>query len=626
MTASVWNPGAPTNTTLAPIAPVPFVKGTAALPGITFAGDTNTGIWSGADGTIYFSINGTTVLSLQADGTVASNGVLSIDTEAELASAATIDLGGQGTNSLLITGSTNITSFGVNYNGPIFVRFSGALTLTNSSTLILPSGANIVTASNDTAVVVPKTSSGVEDGWIVVSYQKASGAGLTTATDLSNSVRIDVASAATVDLTTGTIGSVRNLNITGVIGINGFTVSAGALFFVRFAGVLVLTNGAPLTTQTGANITTAVGDTCILRALSANTVELLCYVTATPLVIPSPVGATGKFPTSNGAAYVLDFLRINRQAVRSTNTVLAAADHQAKIDYYSATVAADFTQTWTAAATLGNGWWTILRNLGLGVGANAIVNGTFATNTDWTLDAGVTISGGALHFTAVGVSGTGALAVVAPLISGRTYTCTLTLLNYASGTIDVLQNGVTIVGLAGLLANGTYTATFIATGTSFKIRCNGVPCTVDIDNVICLDDVGATVTHDPNGGELIGGTTTLTQKSGEQFLVSCDGTGFQVEKLGVGNSQVIIGGAGNFTPVGGCYSLDIELLAPASGTCVYGRKFSYPCTPGVAIPYDATGTDLVFGWLKTAGVLSVVGGDTPVLYTATNKAIIVRWK
>jgi hypothetical protein len=56
-----------------------------------------------------------------------------------LASAATTDIGAQNSVFLNITGTTTITSFGTNYNGPRYIRFDGALTLThNATTLILP--------------------------------------------------------------------------------------------------------------------------------------------------------------------------------------------------------------------------------------------------------------------------------------------------------------------------------------------------------------------------------------------------------------------------------------------------------------------------------------------------------
>jgi len=95
-------------------------------------------------------------------------------TEQDLASAATTDIGAQLTNFLRITGSTTITSFGANYKGPRFLRFEGAVTLTNGSALTLPGGANITTAAGDCLIVIPRATLGTADGWQVVAYQSAS--------------------------------------------------------------------------------------------------------------------------------------------------------------------------------------------------------------------------------------------------------------------------------------------------------------------------------------------------------------------------------------------------------------------------------------------------------------------
>lgn len=93
---------------------------------------------------------------------------------ANLASAATTDIGAQNTVLLNITGTTTITSFGTNYNGPRYLRFDGVLTLThNATTLILPGGANITTAAGDSAIVVPNGTPA--NGWRVVGYQRADG-------------------------------------------------------------------------------------------------------------------------------------------------------------------------------------------------------------------------------------------------------------------------------------------------------------------------------------------------------------------------------------------------------------------------------------------------------------------
>lgn len=90
-----------------------------------------------------------------------------------------------------------------------------------------------------------------------------------------NTVPIDIASASTVNLTV-LAPNTRHINITGTTAITGFTVAAGQCYFVRFADTLTLTNGAGLVTNRGSDITTADGDTCIIRATSENTVEVLC--------------------------------------------------------------------------------------------------------------------------------------------------------------------------------------------------------------------------------------------------------------------------------------------------------------------------------------------------------------
>lgn len=91
----------------------------------------------------------------------------------DIASASVVDIGAQLTNLLRITGTTTITSFGTNYNGPRFLIFQGILTLTHSATLVLPGSANIITAANDALIALP-----ISGGWQVIAYQKADGSAL----------------------------------------------------------------------------------------------------------------------------------------------------------------------------------------------------------------------------------------------------------------------------------------------------------------------------------------------------------------------------------------------------------------------------------------------------------------
>lgn len=95
--------------------------------------------------------------------------------EATIASAATVDLGAAAALLVSITGTTTITSFGASAGTgrPVYrVRFTGVLTLThNGASLILPGGANITTASGDTAVMQYLGGG----NWRCLSYQRADG-------------------------------------------------------------------------------------------------------------------------------------------------------------------------------------------------------------------------------------------------------------------------------------------------------------------------------------------------------------------------------------------------------------------------------------------------------------------
>lgn len=107
-----------------------------------------------------------------AAGTAAGNSLrweqlFSQGTEVDIASATTTDIGGQNSNFLRITGTTTITSFGTNYNGPRFIRFADALTLTDGTALNLPGSANITTVAGDYAIAYPKANAGTPNGWKV---------------------------------------------------------------------------------------------------------------------------------------------------------------------------------------------------------------------------------------------------------------------------------------------------------------------------------------------------------------------------------------------------------------------------------------------------------------------------
>lgn len=108
-----------------------------------------------------------------------------------LASAATVDIGGQNTVAIEITGSTTITSLGINFRGPRFLRFTSALTLTNSATLTLPRGVNEITSTGSFYIAYPNLAL---NGWNVFGE-------LTTAAQVQTL-------AATIAVVTGTATAV----------------------------------------------------------------------------------------------------------------------------------------------------------------------------------------------------------------------------------------------------------------------------------------------------------------------------------------------------------------------------------------------------------------------------------
>lgn len=91
--------------------------------------------------------------------------------EITVASATTCDIGAAQGSAIAISGTTTITSLGTTANKRRFVRFSGALILTqNATSLILPGAANITTVAGDTAVFVSDASG----NWRCIHYQRAS--------------------------------------------------------------------------------------------------------------------------------------------------------------------------------------------------------------------------------------------------------------------------------------------------------------------------------------------------------------------------------------------------------------------------------------------------------------------
>lgn len=101
---------------------------------------------------------------------------LSENIPALLPSAATVLIGTAESNTVLVSGTTTITSFGVAPYGTFRrVRFTGALTLTrNATSLELPTSASITTAANDVAEFYSLGGG----NWFCLNYMRANGTSL----------------------------------------------------------------------------------------------------------------------------------------------------------------------------------------------------------------------------------------------------------------------------------------------------------------------------------------------------------------------------------------------------------------------------------------------------------------
>lgn len=141
-----------------------------------------------------------------------------------IASAATVDIGAANSVAVEITGTTTISSFGTNYNGPRFIRFaSSGGSLTHSASLNLPGNAGFGRLAGDTCIAYPNSAL---SGWNVVHYQRQA---------FTPQSYIPAAAGANSDITsltglTSPVAEVRQIQPIGAsVAANALTISASAL-------------------------------------------------------------------------------------------------------------------------------------------------------------------------------------------------------------------------------------------------------------------------------------------------------------------------------------------------------------------------------------------------------------
>lgn len=172
----------------------------------------------------------------------------------------------------------------------------------------------------------------------------------------------DIASAATINLTTATGNLVH---VTGTTNISAITIPSGAQRTVVFDGILTLVNGANLILPTGANITTAVGDSMIVRGDSTGVARVVSYQTASGRALAvSPLGDHEiVVHTGNGYGSTNTVIRRFTTTLTSVGTAITYAD--------SATLGSTFTINETGLYSIYYADDTAGSSIGWGISLNS---------------------------------------------------------------------------------------------------------------------------------------------------------------------------------------------------------------------------------------------------------------
>lgn len=218
-----------------------------------------------------------------------------------VASAASVAIGAQTSDSIIVSGSTTITSFDTIASGARrFLVFSGALVLThNATSLILPGAANIQTVAGDAAEFVSLGSG----NWRCVNFQPS------TVTGSGAAVRAN-SPTLTNPVINGFSGT-GNGSVNGNLSIGGnLTVNAGTIGYSTGAGATATqptSKSSPVTINKPCGQITM--DPAALAAGSQVQFQVNCSVfTTNDLVFAQPLGWTNyrveSFPNGPGSFHI----------------------------------------------------------------------------------------------------------------------------------------------------------------------------------------------------------------------------------------------------------------------------------------------------------------------------------
>jgi len=300
---------------------------------------------------------------------------------ADIASASTVDIGGQLTSFLNVTGTTTITSFGTNYNGPRYLKFAGALTLTHSSSLVLPASTNITTAAGDVAIVMP-----ISGGWQVAAYQRAAGLPVFPGPLSTSGITGAAESGAKSSITsltglTSPVAEIRQIQpISASVSANALTISASALSLefrsaTLTSGAVSFVEGTPsnLVISSGSTLGTVSGQQSrivVLAINNAGSIELAAVnlsggndLSETGLISTTAEGGAGAADSASTVYSTTARTNVSYRVIGYIESTQATAGTWATAP---STIQGAGGQALTAMSSLGYGqtWQTVTRNAG----------------------------------------------------------------------------------------------------------------------------------------------------------------------------------------------------------------------------------------------------------------------
>lgn len=203
-----------------------------------------------------------------------------------LVAAATTDIGAQNSTVVEISGNTGITSFGTNYSGVRYLRFTGTPLITHSSSINFAGAANHQVVVGDVLCVAPNQGA---TGWNVLNIARATP---TAPTQAAKDATTAVATTAFVDrlrsMLSGSTGGTMVLSDRGAglllataptIPASVFSALDVFTLYNNTASAMTVTQGASLTLRQSGTANTG------NRTLPARGIATVFFVSATEAVI-----------------------------------------------------------------------------------------------------------------------------------------------------------------------------------------------------------------------------------------------------------------------------------------------------------------------------------------------------